>query len=110
LLNPSYHASTIDRFLFWDFFEREPIHPKRVEGILGIAARERLRWTKDGRLPRSGSVSIPHGEKVVRLPHPAKHVAQLWREPNIIRVDVSKVPLRHFMRLNARYSDKRGQL
>jgi hypothetical protein len=28
-----------------------PLSPREVEGYLGISGRERLRWTKDGRLP-----------------------------------------------------------
>lgn len=45
----------------------KPIGQKHVERILGISAAERLRWSKDGRLPRSGAAFIRPGRALVSL-------------------------------------------
>ncbi len=45
----------------------KPIGQKHVERILGISAAERLRWSKDGRLPRSGAAFIRPSRALVSL-------------------------------------------
>jgi hypothetical protein len=45
-----------------DQFAKEPLTTKMVEEILDITSRERLRWTRDGRLPGAGTASFKHGQ------------------------------------------------
>lgn len=67
-------------------FKRERLYPKAVEQILGISALERIRWTKDGRLPRSGTGSFVKGrQKIAFSMHPAGAIATLAADPDIIR-------------------------
>ena len=50
-----------------DGFARDRVTPRiMVEQVLGITTRERLRWTKDGRLPKSGAGSFkrPTGHRL----------------------------------------------
>lgn len=47
---------------------RMPLTPKVVDRALGITARERLRWDKDGRLPICGHGRIGQGNHIVRHP------------------------------------------
>jgi hypothetical protein len=63
----------------------ERLHPALVEQILGITARERLRWTKDGRLRSSGHGSFSRGSRSINyaLYRPAE-ISKLARAPHII--------------------------
>jgi hypothetical protein len=66
-----------------------PLTPRLVAAALGISAQERVRWTKDGRLPRSGQAFARRGA-LLSVPtyavaliedlaaHPEKVAA--WRE------------------------------
>jgi hypothetical protein len=45
-----------------------PLSPKAVDRALGITARERIRWYKDGHLPISNFQTIGHGRQRVRVP------------------------------------------
>jgi hypothetical protein len=49
-------------------FGTEKITAKRVEKILGITALERQRWTKDGRLPKSGTEFFRRGSSHIQIP------------------------------------------
>ncbi|MGO3934928.1 hypothetical protein [Rhodopseudomonas pseudopalustris] len=63
-------------------FKSERIHAKVVEEILAISAQERLRWTKNGRLPTSGHTSFQNGKKSIFLVlYPAAAIASLARSP-----------------------------
>ena len=44
---------------------QERLYPRMVEEALNITARERLRWTKDRRLPQSGSGAFGRGRQSV---------------------------------------------
>lgn len=44
-----------------------PLTPRNVLSVLPITNKERMRWTKDGRLPQSGSVQIKRGQ-IVSIP------------------------------------------
>ena len=55
----------IDRLL--DDIACEPLGPKVVERALGITTQERLRWSKDGRLPLRGTGQLRYN-KVVSFP------------------------------------------
>jgi hypothetical protein len=62
-----------------------PLHPKIVEEALGITALERSRWTKDGRLPRTGAGSFGLGKRAIFFPlYPIDGVKRLMERPDII--------------------------
>jgi hypothetical protein len=68
-----------------DAFARGGLTPRMVEHVLGISSRERIRWTKDGRLPKSGSASFRRGPNVIHFPlHPAHKIARLATDPSIV--------------------------
>jgi hypothetical protein len=73
----------IDRDL--DFLAERPLAAHLVERALDITARERLRWTKDGRLPTAGTSKIQRGQPVSLNLYPIDSVEQLIREPQRIR-------------------------
>lgn len=55
-----------------------PVYPRVVEEILKISARERIRWTKDGRLETSGRGSFSCGPRSVHFPrYPVRHIEML---------------------------------
>lgn len=61
-----------------------PLTPRLVRKALPISNQERLRWTKDGRLPQSGSVSIRRAQPI-SVPTYAVHVIEaLLAHPNIM--------------------------
>jgi hypothetical protein len=73
----------IERML--DDFGKERLSPKMVEEILGITSVERLRWTKDGRLPKSGTGSFRKGRHVFQFYlHPPAEIAELAAHPAVI--------------------------
>lgn len=75
--------SEIDAAL--DAFRKQRLHPRVVEEILGITSRERRRWTKDGRLPQSGTGSFGRGRQSIHFAlHPAAKIAALARQPETI--------------------------
>jgi hypothetical protein len=68
-----------------DAFAKGGLTPRMVEHVLGISSRERIRWTKDGRLPKSGSASFRRGPNVIHFPlHPAHKIARLAADPSIV--------------------------
>jgi hypothetical protein len=56
----------IDRVM--SAFEREKLHPQVVQEILHITPRERIRWTKDGRLRQAGKGVLSSGWQTVHFP------------------------------------------
>jgi hypothetical protein len=75
--------SAIDEAL--DAFRQERLYPKVVEEILEITPRERRRWTKDGRLPKSGTGSFRRGQQSIHFAlHPPQEIARLSNNPGII--------------------------
>lgn len=58
---------------------RRPIGRKRVEEVLEISRLECNRWTKDGRLPTSGSVAIGRAQSlsVRQVQYPPRLIAKL---------------------------------
>lgn len=81
---------------YLDAFQTERLHPRVVEEILGISSRERLRWTKDGRLPKSGAGTFRSGPQIMHFPlYRAQKIAALakngeiiraWREADAVRI------------------------
>jgi hypothetical protein len=68
-----------------DAFREERLHPRVVEEILGITARERRDWTKDGRLPTSGSGAFQGGRQTIHFPlYPTAKIAALARVPGML--------------------------
>jgi hypothetical protein len=69
-----------------DAFQKQRLYPPVVEEILGITSSERRRWTKDGRLPRSGMGSFGRGgqSKIFFALHPAEKIAALALQPATI--------------------------
>lgn len=62
-----------------------PVTPEVVDRTLGITARERLRWYKDGRLPTCGRAVIGRGNHQVGFPlFPVDAIARLAETPDII--------------------------
>lgn len=70
-----------------------PLTPRLVQLALGISGKERVRWTKDGRLKSLGS-SYLRGTHLVRFDtYASQYIARLARNPGIIagwRIDDSK--------------------
>lgn len=65
---------------------RKPISQLQVENILGITSRERIRWGKDGRLPRSGACRIRKGATEISLwTYPSEAIERLAANPAEIR-------------------------
>jgi hypothetical protein len=65
---------------------RKPLSQRKVEDILQITSRERIRWGKDGRLARSGTASIRRGATLITLwTYPCDTIEQLARSPDTIR-------------------------
>lgn len=63
---------------------RRPLTPRLLMAALPITNKERLRWTKDGRLPRSGSVMIRAAHPVSVGTYAVDAVARLVADPSII--------------------------
>jgi hypothetical protein len=63
---------------------REKLTAKAVEEVLQVAAIERQRWTKDGRLPSVGEAFIQRGQKVRLLTYAPDLIAQLVTNPATI--------------------------
>jgi hypothetical protein len=71
--------------LMLDRCANEPLMPRMVEEILGITSAERRRWTKDGRLPKSGMASFRRGPQSFYLStHPPKKIGQLANNSDLI--------------------------
>ncbi len=69
-----------------DGFKKEGLHPRAVEEVLGISSRERLRWTKAGRLPKAGTGSFRAGRQSIYFSlYAAWKIAELARNPGVIR-------------------------
>jgi hypothetical protein len=69
-------AAEIDRRL--TAFAEQRLSAKAVEGVLCITSKERIRWTKDGRLPKSNaSYQFPLDKIADLLAHP--QIISEWR-------------------------------
>ena len=64
----------------------KPVSQRQVEDILGITSRERIRWAKDGRLPRSGTCRIRKGKTEISLwTYPCDAIQRLAANPAEMR-------------------------
>jgi hypothetical protein len=68
---------SVDRKL--DHLESEFLTTGMVEEILNITSRERVRWTKDGRLPNAGKASFKRGQNRVHLFIYRQSPSRIWQ-------------------------------
>ena len=61
-----------------------PLTPRQVLKVLPIKPRERLRWTKDGRMPQSGSVQIRRAHIISVPTYAVDTIAALVANPSIL--------------------------
>jgi hypothetical protein len=61
-----------------------PLTPRLVLSALPISPQERLRWTKDGRLPRSGAVMMLRAHPVSVATYAVETISALVENPSII--------------------------
>ncbi|MBF7014007.1 hypothetical protein QUC32_04145 [Novosphingobium resinovorum] len=63
---------------------KRPLTPKELLAVLPLTNKERVRWTKDGRLTPSGSVSIRKGQIVSVPTYSVSQVERLLGAPQVI--------------------------
>ena len=56
---------------------KRQLHPREVEALLSITSRERIRWTKEGRLPTSGRGSFRKGQLIQFPTYPIRVILAL---------------------------------
>ncbi|WP_139305626.1 hypothetical protein [Magnetospirillum fulvum] len=61
-----------------------PLHPKLLQSLLGISSQERLRWTKDGRLPRSRNINFRRGRVVSIASYPIDVALEISNNPSVV--------------------------
>lgn len=61
-----------------------PLTPRQVLQVLPINPRERLRWTKDGRLPQSGTVKMRRAHLISVPTYAVDTIAALAADPTIL--------------------------
>ncbi len=77
------------------------LHPRIVEESLGITGRERIRWTKDGRLQQSGTGAFGVGRRSVHFAlYAFSPIAALTRTPQVIE---------DWRRADEKHIDRRGR-
>lgn len=67
-----------------EFIERLSLTPKEVEEALNITSRERIKWTKAGRLPRAEQRSFKKGQEIFYQCYSPSGIAGLAMRPEII--------------------------
>lgn len=73
---------TLDRRL--EMITARPLSGRDVQNLLAISSRERLRWTKDGKLPGQGKAFIKRGQMISLATYPIKAIEYLFLHPEII--------------------------
>ncbi|MFT3964520.1 MAG: hypothetical protein QM690_01380 [Sphingobium sp.] len=61
-----------------------PLTPRQLVEIVSITSQERLRWTKDGRLPACGVSTLKHRHQVAMPVYSVALAEQLMAEPSLI--------------------------
>ena len=64
--------------------ERLSLTPKEVEEALSITSRERIKWTKAGRLPRAEQRSFMKGQEIFYQCYSPSGIAELAMRPETI--------------------------
>ena len=67
-----------------EFIERLSLTPKEVEEALSITSRERIKWTKAGRLPRAEQRSFKKGQEIFYQCYSPLGIARLAMRPEDI--------------------------
>ena len=63
-----------------------PLTPRLVNTLLGISSQERIRWTKDGRLPTHGGILSQRGSQSFTVQLFQFHeIVRLARTPDTVR-------------------------
>ena len=60
---------------------KRPLSARMVGRMLGIASRERSRWTKDGRLAGAGTNLIQHSQLIALSTYSVDEIMRLINEP-----------------------------
>lgn len=60
------------------------LEPREVEALLSISSKERVRWTKDRRLPTEGRGSFRRGDKISYSTYSARKILKLSRNQKLI--------------------------
>lgn len=68
----------------FDAIAERPLPSGMVEQALDITARERLRWTKDGRLRTTGIEIIRRNQRVALNLYSVKEIERLLHDPHMI--------------------------
>lgn len=63
---------------------RRPMTPRELLAVLPITNRERVRWTKDGRLPPSGSVAIKRGQLISIPTYAVALIDRILASPDMV--------------------------
>lgn len=61
-----------------------PLTPRQVLQVLPINPQERLRWTKDGRMPQSGTVKMRRAHIISVPTYAVETIAALAADPTIL--------------------------
>jgi hypothetical protein len=67
-----------------DVIATRPFSARKTEELLGITSKERLRWTKDGRLPHSRTAPISRGHTIMLPVYSVECVVALRSSPEVI--------------------------
>jgi hypothetical protein len=62
----------------------QPISPRHVERVLDIRGAERLRWSKDGRLVRSGTGQMHRGQTITFPTYPPEEIELIEANPGLV--------------------------
>lgn len=85
---PDLHARLVEELSKLDALvgkiANRDLTPKMVEGALGITNRERLSWTKEGRLRRVNAAPI-RGRKVNVTLYSARQISGLAKQKSVIK-------------------------
>ncbi len=63
---------------------KKPLTPKELMSAIPMTNAERIRWTKDGRLPRSGSAMIKRGQQIPVSSYSVNGIEKLLLTPDIV--------------------------
>jgi hypothetical protein len=61
-----------------------PLTPRLVAEALNISGQERVRWTKDGRLPQSGQMLVRGKQLLAVPPYSVMLIEQLAARPEVL--------------------------
>jgi hypothetical protein len=62
----------------------KPLTPKELMSVMPMTNAERMRWTKDGRLPKSGAAMIKRGQQIPVSSYSVNGIEKLLLTPDIM--------------------------